>query len=473
VKARAFPGLSGDAVRERLARFGPNELPRSRGRSFLAGAAHALAEPMFLLLLVAAGIYVVLGDRIEAAFLILSVAAIVAITLYQERRTARVLEALRDLSSPRALVIRDGVERRIPGREVVPDDLVMLREGDRVAADGRVLDSVGLHVDESLLTGESVPVSKRAHEAGRASADGAQDRVYAGTLVVKGHGLAHVTATGPRSEMGRIGQIARDASRRAHPTAKRDAAPGARVLGDCDPAVRSARRNLHRHPRRLAQRHARGPDAGDGDPAEEFPVVLTVFLALGAWRMSRVNVLTRRATAIEALGAATVLCVDKTGTLTQNRMAVRRIHASGQRMQVPAGGGTTVSGAFVEALRIGVLASEPEPFDPMERAFHELHGGAQPIDAELVHRYPLSSDLLVVTHVWRHRDASRITVAAKGAPESIIALCGLAGVEAARVLDEVGTMAALGLRVLGLASAELDVRSSRTIRTRLAWISSD
>jgi Ca2+-transporting ATPase len=446
-------GLGSEVARRRLAQWGYNELPRPHARSFFASMGHALAEPMFLLLLGAAAIYLFIGDRVEALFLLASVVGILGITIYQERKTERVLEALRDLSSPRALVIRDGIEVRIPGREVVVDDMLIVREGDRVAADARLLDCVDLRVDESLLTGESVPVTKRAAPPS-APGEARDAHVYAGTLVVKGQGIACVTATGARSEIGRIGKS----------------------LEGLDVEATS----LQVETRRLVRVFAmialllclllvgvyvvnRGDWLGGvlagltlamAILPEEFPVVLTVFLALGAWRMTRVNVLTRRVAAIEALGAATVLCVDKTGTLTQNRMAVRRIHAQGRSLDVEPGSPTALPPAFAETLRISVLASEPSPFDPMERAFHELHGAEQAIDAELVHRYPLSPALLVVTHVWRHDGSARITVAAKGAPESVAALCRLSPADAASVERDAAAMARSGLRVLGVAKAE-------------------
>jgi len=199
-------GLSSADARARLARQGANELPRSRTRSLLASAAHALAEPMLGLLVVAALIYFALGDRVEALFLLASVVVIMAIALYQEHKTERVLQALRDLAAPRALVIRDGTEQRIPGRDVVVDDVMVMREGDRIAADAILVESTDLRIDESLLTGESVPVHK--HEVRWSASNGSSNEthVYAGTLVVAGHGMARVTAIGGQSEFGRIGR---------------------------------------------------------------------------------------------------------------------------------------------------------------------------------------------------------------------------------------------------------------------------
>jgi Ca2+-transporting ATPase len=441
-------GLTGEDAQRRLAKHGPNELPRSRARSFLASALHALAEPMFGLLVAAVAIYLALGDRVEAAFLAASVVVVMAITLYQEFKTERVLEALRDLASPRALVIRDGIERRIPGRELVVDYVLGIGEGDRVAADGVLLEGDVVNVDESLLTGESVPVMKSpSRDPGP---DGAS-RVFAGTLVVRGQGLARVTATGAQSEMGRIGRSLErlDTQATALQHEMRGLVLAFSVLAFFVCALLVA---VY-----VATRGGwlggilAGVTLAMAILPEEFPVVLTVFLALGAWRMTRARVLTRRIAAIEALGAATVLCVDKTGTLTQNRMTVRRIYANGQVFEVT---GRDVPDPFAEVVRIGVLASEPRPLDPMERAFHELHAPSSARPAELVRRYPLSSRRLIVTHAWRDPQSRPLLVAAKGAPEAIVAACALAPGEAEAVLHEATSMAASGMRVLGVARCE-------------------
>jgi Ca2+-transporting ATPase len=449
-------GLSSSVARARLAADGHNELPRRPARSLAVSVLHALAEPMFALLVVAAAIYLALGDRVEAAFLLASVAAVIGITVYQQQKTERVLEALRDLSSPRALVIRDGVERRIPGREVVVDDVLLVREGDRVAADARLVEAIDLRVDESLLTGESMAVTKSPGGASAAT-DARSADVYAGSLVVSGHGTAIVTAIGARSEIGRIGgslaALGVEATRLQGETRRLVRTFSLLALALCGVLV-------------IVYVVTRG-DWLNGVLAgltlamailpEEFPVVLTVFLALGAWRMTRVRVLTRRIAAIEALGAATVLCVDKTGTLTQNRMAVQRIYTHGQRREIDPVEEHALPEPFAEAVRIGVLASEPNAFDPMERAFHELHRATSPPGGELVRRYPLTSTRLAVTHVWRPEGASRLVIAAKGAPESIVDLCGMADAEAERVLQEASTMAEAGLRVLAVAMAEREL----------------
>ena len=424
-------GLDSAEAERRLRADGPNTVPdrRRRGRGVIA--LEALAEPMFLLLFAGVVVYVLLGDVHEALVLGASIVVVVAIAVVQEGRSEHALEALRDLSSPRALVIRDGRPLRIAGGDVVPGDLLVVSEGDRVPADARIIASNDLLVDESLLTGESLPVEKHVDTT-----------AYSGTLVVKGQGRGLVIATGPRTEFGKIGrslvdvdvertQLQRETARLVRLVAIFGAAACAALavystirLGDWLAGV-------------LA-----GITLAMGILPEEFPVVLAVFLALGAWRIARSGVLTRRMPAIETLGAATVLCVDKTGTLTENRMAV-----------VDTLGASTSPARVVEA---AALACELDPFDPMERAIVATAGApaAALRSTWLLERdYPLTSDFLAVCHAWRAPTGAR-RVVVKGAPETVIGLCRLDPASAERVMDALGPATAKGWRLLGVAEAE-------------------
>src|SRR5262249_4192485 len=317
---RTVTGLSEAEAAARVAREGPNELPSAKARSVFAIALEVMLEPMFLLLMACGGIYLLLGDLQGAAVLLGFVAVVMGITFYQERKTARALDALRDLSSPRALVIRGGQQRRIAGREVVRGDILALAEGDRVPADAIVLWSVNLSVDESLLTGESVPIRK-------APDDPESELVYSGSLVVYGTGVAEALATGAKTELGKIGKLIEA----VHPEQTRLQEQTRRLVNGLAAAGLCLCLAVVLVYGLARQEWLNGILAGLALAMamlpEEFPVVLTVFLALGALRISRNRVLTRRAAAIETLGAATVLCVDKTGTLTLNRMMVSKIFA--------------------------------------------------------------------------------------------------------------------------------------------------
>ncbi len=420
---------------------------------------------MFLLLLAAGGVYLALGETAEALMLLGFVILVMIMVITQEQRTSRVLEALRALASPQALVIRDGAKVRIPGREVVIGDLLLLEEGDRVAADALILECHDLSVDESLLTGESVPVRKIAGAPEPPPAQpGGDDQpwVYAGTLLIAGSGLARVAATGTASAIGRIG----------------------RALGETE----APRSPLARQMRRLVERLALlvaaiclvlvlllGLARGNWLEAllagitlamallpQEFPVILAVFMALGAWRISQRRVLTRRMDAIETLGATTVLMVDKTGTLTENRMTVSSLWCAGESLAIAGQG--DLPEAFHELVEFAILASEQDPFDPMERAFHDLGQrllkGTGHLHGEwgMAHEYSLSADLLAMSHVWKpdaEVGGGQWVVATKGAPEAVADLCHLDAADLARVMAAAAAMADAGLRVLGVARAVL------------------
>jgi Ca2+-transporting ATPase len=441
--------LSQAEAARRLSADGPNELPGQGPRSLAGIAREVLTEPMFLLLIAAAAIYVVLGDVREATILAASIVVVVGITVLQERRTEQALSKLRDLSSPRALVIRDGEEKRIAGRDVVAGDLVLLREGDRVPADGVMLDATALSVDESILTGESLPVEKLP------SAADEHGRVYSGSLVVQGYGTARVTATGARTEIGKIGGVLKTLE--PETTALfgevhrlvRWVATAALILCAAIAVIYS----LSRHDW-LAGVLA-GITVAMSVLPEEFPLVLTVFLAMGAWRISRVGVLTRRMPALESIGAATLLAVDKTGTLTENRMQVIAIETRTDRIETQAG--VSITEDAREVLGIALAASERAPFDPMEKAIHAAAQSFASAAAEqlrgmnLIREYDLTPELLAVTHVWQAPDENQAYVAVKGAPETVLALCHVESAERAELMKRVNANAQRGLRILGVA----------------------
>ena len=423
-----------------------------------------LREPMLVLLLCGGVIYLLLGDLREALLLLVFGAMSIVITVVQETRTERVLEALRDLTSPRALVVREGRRKRIAGREVVRGDLVVLSEGDRIPADARLIESHDLQVDESLLTGESVPVRKQVVEmptlANQRPGGDDQPFVYSGSLLVRGEGLALVIATGPRSEIGRIGQTLQ-ALPTEPPRLQQQTARLVKLCGVGGAVVSVAAVLLYGTLRGdWLQALLGGIAIGMSMLPEEFPVVLTVFMAMGAWRISKARVLTRRAAAIETLGSATILCTDKTGTLTQNRMSVAELRLlDGVRMNFPSAEQKYLDPAFAELARCGRMASSPEPFDPMEKALHvfahdALHDRDSPNpDWKLIRSYGLRPELLVMAQVWRQPAAPACLVAAKGAPEAIGRICRLSDADQLTLGNAVDAMAANGLRVLGVAAA--------------------
>jgi len=451
-------GLTADAARARLATDGPNELPRAGQRSIVRIALEVLREPMLALLLAGGVAYLLLGDMTEALILLGFATFSVAVTVIQETRTEHVLEALRDLSAPRALIIRDGTRVRIPGREVVRDDLLVLEQGDRIAADAVLVEAADLQTDESLLTGESLPVGKVislqgvADETPRPGGEG-QPYVYSGSLVTRGSGIARVLATGPHSEIGRIGQSLATLDTEA-PRLRRETTRIVTSCGIGGGAVALLVVLLFGLLRGgWIEAVLAGIAIGMSMLPEEFPVVLTVFLAMGAWRIGKVGVLTRRAAAIETLGSATVLCTDKTGTLTENRMSVAELwRPSGDTLKI--GGDVVVPDAYHDLIETAALASAAEPSDPMEIALHGARGAIPtiaPPSATLAHTYALRPDLLAMSNIWGDGDA--LTLSAKGAPEAIAGLCHLPPQELAAMTAAVEAMAVRGIRVLAVATA--------------------
>ena len=458
----SISGISSAEAEARLEAEGYNELPRPDRRTPLRIVLEVVREPMLALLLGGGVIYLALGDLQEALTLIAFATLSVVITVVQETRTERVLEALRDLTSPRALVIRDGERKRIAGREVVRGDVVVLAEGDRVPADALLLQCHDLQTDESLLTGESLPVRKIAGgdvASTNAVRPGGDDLpfVFSGSLVVRGTGTAEVTAIGARSEIGKIGQSLSRLETEP-PRLQAQTRRLVRVFGLFGGAASVLVVVLYGLLRGgWLDAVLAGIALGMSMLPEEFPVVLTVFMAMGAWRISRARVLTRRAAAIETLGSATVLCTDKTGTLTENRMSIAELR--GQRGQLFRPGGT--SGAALPAelhalAEFGSLASAREATDPIDRALHRLACEQLPAGGSgrtLVRAYGLRPDLLAMSHVWEAGVGQGYLIAAKGAPEAIARLCRLAAADREALTQTVDTMAADGLRVLGVARA--------------------
>ena len=460
-------GLSEADVQVRLKTEGYNELPRSERRTPLRIILEVLREPMLALLLGGGIVYLVLGDLKEALILLAFATISVLITVVQETRTERVLEALRDLTSPRALVIRDGERKRIAGRDVVRGDFAVLAEGDRVPADALLVQSHDLQTDESLLTGESVPVRKIAsnpvvQSQGRRPGGDDLPYVFSGSLVVRGSGIGEVTATGARSEIGKIGQSLSTLETeppRLQAQTRRLVWMFA-VVGGTVSVLAVLLYGMLRGG--WLDALLGGIALGMSMLPEELPVVLTVFMAMGAWRISRARVLTRRAAAIETLGSATVLCTDKTGTLTENRMSIAELRLKSAKTFSPReASGAKMPEEFHNLVEFGLLASARDPFDPMDKAFHDL-GREQLAETEhlhgaewkLVHTYGLRPGILAISQVWQAADGRQeFVIAAKGAPEAVADLCHLSASDLAALTQSVDTMAAEGLRVLGVARA--------------------
>ncbi len=441
-------GLSGALVLRRQEEEGFNELPNSKPKRAFSIILNVLKEPTVYILIGCGIIYFIIGDRQEALMLMGFLVLIIGITVVQEAKAERALEALKDLSSPRALVLRDGQKLRIPGREVVREEILFINEGDRVPADAVLISGDYIASDESLLTGEAASVDKKMG-----------DLLFAGATIVRGQGIASVTAIGSKTEMGKIGKSIQSAEteptnleKQTNLLVKRASWIAAGICVLVVVVYALSRGNW-------LEGALVGLSLAMAIMPNELPAVLTIFMALGAWRLSQRRVLTRKLSAVENLGSVTVLCVDKTGTLTLNEMAIQKIYSQGRYVDVLESTSNSLDEEFHEALEFGILASRKDPFDPMELAFVQAGSrflqGTEHIhhDWALKKEYPLSHELLSITHAWKPKTGGGFVVGAKGAPEAIIDLCHLSPEDADVAHQVAETMASEGLRVLGVAKA--------------------
>ena len=439
-------GLTQEQAKQNLETFGFNELPTSKPKSIFKIAVEVFKEPLFLLLIACSSLYLILGDTTEGVILFSSVFIIIFITFNQHRKTEKSLEALRQLSSPRALVIRDNQEVRITGREIVPNDIIILNEGDRVPADAILLESTNLTIDESLLTGEAIPVNKNENKP---------DTIYSGTLVVQGSGYAKVTNTGTNTEFGKIGlslnKIEKESTRLQIEMKKlifNLFTIGALISIGVIVAFYYTRGSI-------LNALLTGLAASMALLPEEFPVVLTIFLALGAWRLSKNKVLTRKPSAIETLGAATVLCSDKTGTITQNKMQIVQVHYQ-SRIYNNQEFKEHVNTFFplIEGL---FWASAEHAIDPMEKAIHQEFHALNQTKKEyvLLKEYSLSKTLFAMTRVYEDKASNQNSAFCKGAPEAVFELCQLDASELAKQNEIVSQLASKGYRILACAFSSL------------------
>jgi Ca2+-transporting ATPase len=455
------PGLTAQEAAQRLQADGPNEMPGAGRRSMLRMLAGVLLEPMFLLLLVAAGLYLLLGDLTEAVFLLLAVVAVIVLSLYQEQRTERALEALRDLAAPRALVVRDGQRIRIASREVVVGDCLVMGEGDRIPADAILLRGT-LSANESLLTGEPAPVRKLPGTADSTlgtPGDEGGCSLFASALVTGGQGLARVCATGPRTATGAIGRSLSQASSPVS-SLQRESRRVVRWMASAGigAAVALAVLAWWWNDRSPVEAVLMGLALAMALLPEEVPLVLAVFLAIGAWRLSQRQVLVRQVQAVESLGGISVLAVDKTGTLTLNRMEVAALQAGPQPWL--AGGEGAPEGADLEIAAFARMATPTDPFDPMETAIRDFADrwvradGYVAAPASSAHDYPITPEILAMTRVYARADPGLHVLATKGAPEAVADLCHMDSAGRDAVRRSVEALAARGLRVLAVARGE-------------------
>lgn len=451
-----IPGLSTQQVIEQQKKYGLNTLPNKQRRNYFHIIWDVIKEPMILLLVLAMGLYLLFGDLQEGISLSVFVLVIISISLYQEGKTEHALQALRELTTPNALVIRNNQTVQISSRNIVVDDIVILYEGDRVPADGLLLSVNDLLIDEALLTGESLPISKEIfnqdiHDLSDLAQN--QYKVFSGTMVVHGQGIFKVQAIGSNTAIGKIGIELETLESEPSPLqnqvtklVKTLSIIGFIVCLTLVILLGVLKGNwLNASLAGLALAMSLLP--------EEFAVILAVFPALGAWRLSKEHVLTRRVASIETLGAISILCVDKTGTLTENKMTVTALWANNHLKKIHTNQTDYLTDEFKILAEYAILASEIDPLDPIEKACHQLAVPLNP-NWHLVQEYDRTSEFPVKAHIWQNPEQQNYIIAAKGAPEAILALCPtLTNENKQAMLDAANTLGKQGLRILAIAKS--------------------
>lgn len=446
-KNSTLQGLTSEEAKKLQEQFGKNVLATEEKQSFISKVLHIIAEPMFLLLIVASIIYFILGEPRDGMIMLIFVVGIISIEIIQEWKTDKTLNALKDLSAPHATVIRDGIEQTILSENLVPNDLLMISEGVKIPADGEIIKASDLCVDESSLTGESAGVWKVTTEKADKSNDDywRKDYCYAGTLVTQGSATIKVEKIGAATEYGKIGSDVAAAPDRPTPLEKqtgiivKTCAIIAGILFLLVTAITFFNIPDHVFSDRIIESILSGITLAMAMIPEEFPVILTVFLSMGAWRLAKKQSLVHRLSSVETLGAVSVLCVDKTGTITMNMMAVKDTWA--------------INGDTDNLCEVMGLGCEVEAYDPMEKAMlahckklgifqDHLFGG------ELITEYAFSNENKMMGHVWRHE--GEIVIAVKGSPESVLTICSLSCEQVQKIEKKITEMSKEGLRVIAV-----------------------
>ncbi len=448
---QSYLGLASEEIPRLRKIHGWNEILGKTERTFLQRLISVIAEPMIFLLISIGIIYQFLGDTSEAILLSASVILIIVITIYQEGKTDSAISALKTMASPRTNVIRDGIVRKVDGREILPGDMIIINEGDRIPADAIILATDHVMLDESLLTGESIPTLKSN-----------SGEVFCGSLVTAGQAICKVLLIGNQTKIGKIGQTI-SFEKQEKTLLEKDVEVLVRWIfifavficiglviflgitkGDWLGGLLS------------------GLTLAIGILPEELPLVLTIFFAFGAYRLSKKNVLARKTSIIETLGAATVLCTDKTGTITQNKMTIKCLISGGNETKLSGNSSILENQGEKDLLKYGLLASKQQAFDPMDKAFFDLLAKSNQENYchlsqfTLIKEFPITSKILALTQVWRKEED--LVVATKGAPETIMKLCKLSVDEQNLLLEKTSKLAANGYRMLAVAKSKKSIR---------------
>lgn len=444
----SFTGLTNEEVISSREKFGSNAITSAKEHTILHDILGILKEPMILLLLLASTIYFISSKYGDGIFMLVAIVLIAAISLYQDNKSRNALAALKTLTEPECKVIRNSEVISIKTEELVPGDLMMIEEGSPVPADGIIKQANDFSVNESILTGESMAVSKSENSEEKA--------VFQATTVVSGLAICEVTATGNNTRLAAIGKSIEAIKEEDTPLQKQieNFVKKMVVIGVVVFLIVWAINYFNSGS--MLDSLLKALTLAMSIIPEEIPVTFTTFMALGAWRLMKMGIIVKQTKTVEALGSATVICTDKTGTITENRMELARFYSLPDNTISKYS--DSLNDMEKELIRFAMWSSEPIPFDPMELAIHEAYKQTAPKDErplyKMVHEYPLSGKPPMMTHVFENASGNRI-MAAKGAPEAIIAVSTLDDTQKKNILLAVQTMAAEGFRVLGVGTTEM------------------
>lgn len=442
-------GLSSEQVVAAREKYGLNTLDYKKENGFTDAVKSLVKEPMILLLLAASALYFIIGHTGDAVFMLSAIILVAAISLYQDSRSRNALQKLKDLTQPTCKVVRDGKTQEIKSSELVMGDSLIIEEGTSIAADGVIVQSNDFSVNESIITGESFPVFKDITQG--------NNTVYQGTTVASGLAIITITATGNETKLGKIGKSLESISEEQTPLEKQvNNFVKKMVIAGAVVFIVVWGINYF-HSRSIMDSLLKALTLAMSILPEEIPVALTTFMALGAWRLMKLGVVVKQIETVETLGSATVICTDKTGTITQNKMALAKLFTLDNNTIIDADG--MLTDAEKELVTLAMWASEPIPFDPMEVALHDAYLNVATTDKrpqyKIVHEYPLSGKPPMMTHLFENDNGHRI-IAAKGAPEAIISVCNLTAEERQQTKQAINAMALNGYRVLGVGAASFE-----------------
>lgn len=436
-------GLNSEQVSLSREKFGKNKLHYKNETTFVDVLLRIAKEPMTILLLVASAIYFISGDTGNGIFMAVAILFISSISLYQDSRSKNALEKLKDLSQPHCKVIRNGILTELTSEELVVGDFLMVEEGTSITADGMIVQSNDFAVNESILTGESFAVFKDKNK---------EDKfIYSGTIVASGLAIAQITAIGNETKLGKIGKSLESISEEKTPLeiqvfkfVKWMATTGAIVFV----VVWGINYWQSKH---ILNSLLQSLTLAMSILPEEIPVAFTTFMALGAWRLMKLGIVVKQTKTVETLGSATVICTDKTGTITENKMSLAKLFVFKTNKIISAG--LALNNSEKELIELAMWASEPIPFDPMEVALHQAYKNFIPnnqtSDYKLVYEYPLDGKPPMMTHIFLNNKGNKI-IAAKGAPEAIIKVSNLNKTEIQQIQSAMELLASEGFRVLAV-----------------------